>query len=110
MYLHDQIPILIFHVLEADIAEDAGIVEKHIDPTEALDGSLDDLVTITDIVIVCNGFASCLFDLFDNEVRRLYVWVSDCLGAKHVIFIYLCSCSFTFEGTAQVIDDQVGAS
>ena len=107
---HNQIPIRIFHVLEADIAENTGIIEQHVDPTEALDGSLDDLVAILDTVVVRNGFAAGVLDLFDDDVRCLWMWVSTRDRPKHVIFNYLCSCSFTFEGAAQVVDDHIGAS
>jgi hypothetical protein len=44
----DKIPIRLLHVLEADIAEDAGIVDEDIDPTEGVDGRLDDVLAILD--------------------------------------------------------------
>jgi len=48
MNIHDQIPILVLHVLEADIAEDAGIVDEDIYSAKVLDCRLDDLVSILD--------------------------------------------------------------
>lgn len=46
--LHHQIPVLILHVLEADVSENAGVVDEHIDPAERLDGGLDNPVAILD--------------------------------------------------------------
>lgn len=48
MDLHDQVPVLVLDVLEADITEDASIVDEHVDPAECLNSSVDDLVAILD--------------------------------------------------------------
>jgi hypothetical protein len=69
--LHDQVPVLIFHVLEADIPEDTGVVDEHIDAAEGVDGGLDDLVTILDGVVVGNGVSAGLFDLVDDNIGGL---------------------------------------
>ncbi len=67
----DEVPILIFHVLEADISEDTSVVEEDVDATEGIDGSLNDLVAILDAVIVGYGLAAGLFDLIDYNIRGL---------------------------------------
>src|SRR5665213_413983 len=41
MDFHNQIPVIILHVLEAYVPEDTSIVDEDIDPAEALDGSLN---------------------------------------------------------------------
>ena len=48
MNLYDEIPILILHVLEADIAENTGVVDQNVDPAEVLDGGVDDGLAILD--------------------------------------------------------------
>jgi hypothetical protein len=69
--LHHQIPVLVFHVLEADVAKDAGVVDEDINPAKGLDGSLDDPVAILDGVVVCDGFTASGCDLFDDLVGSL---------------------------------------
>jgi len=46
--LHDQVPVVVLHVLEADVPEDTGIVDQDIDSAKCLDGRVDDLVTVFD--------------------------------------------------------------
>jgi hypothetical protein len=77
--LHNQIPVLVFHVLEADVAKDAGVVDENIDPAKGLDGSLDDLVAILDRVVVCDGLAASRCDLLDNLIGSL--WKQQCQHA-----------------------------
>jgi hypothetical protein len=69
--LHDQVPIVVLHVLEADISEDSGIVDQDVDSAKGLDGSVDDLFTIFDRVVVGNGLASSCLDLVDYDVCGL---------------------------------------
>ena len=77
MDLDHQIPVLIRHILEAYIAQDAGIVQEHIYSAEVLDGSVDDTVAVLDAVIVRNSFASSSSDIVDDHVR--------CLGCMSVM-------------------------
>lgn len=67
----DQIPILILHVLEADIPQDTGIVEEHIDATEVLDGGLNDRLAVLDAVVVGDRLAAGGADLVDHDIGRL---------------------------------------
>lgn len=71
MHPVDQIPILILHVLEADVTEDASIVDEDVDAAKGLDGGLDDPVTILDTVVVGDGLSTGSLDLFDNHVCGL---------------------------------------
>lgn len=80
MHLHDQIPVIIFHVLEADIAQDAGIVDENVDPAKSLDGCLDDLLAILHRVIVGDGFAACGLDLIDDYIRSLGMRLAQARG------------------------------
>jgi hypothetical protein len=68
---HNQIPVLVGHVLERDISQDTGIVEQDINAAIVLDGGLDDLVTLLDAVVVGDGFAACGSDLVDNDICGL---------------------------------------
>ena len=68
---NDEIPILVFHILEGDVAKDTGIIEEDVDAAEVLDGGLDDLVTILDAVVVCYCLAACGFDLIDDGICGL---------------------------------------
>jgi len=72
VYLHHQVPVLIFHVLEADIAQNAGIVDEDINSAKGLDRSLDNLVAVLDRVVVRDGLAASRCDLLDNLVCGLW--------------------------------------
>jgi hypothetical protein len=69
----NQIPVRLLHVLEADIAQDAGIVDEDIDATEGVDGCLDDGFSVLDRVVVGDCFAACGADIIDDFVCRLWV-------------------------------------
>lgn len=71
MDLHDQIPVCIFHVLEADVSQNAGVVDEHVYPAKGLDSSLNDLVTILYRVVIGHGVSAGLFDLVDDYVSSL---------------------------------------
>ena len=73
MYLHDQVPIVIFHILEADIPQNASIVDQYVDSAEVVDSSLDYALTVHDIVVVGYGLAAGLSDLVDDLVGHLDV-------------------------------------
>lgn len=63
MDLHNQIPVLVGDILEADVAQDTGIVDEDVYPTELIDRCTNDLIAIFgDIVIVGYGVATVLFD------------------------------------------------
>lgn len=72
MYRHNQIPILIFHVLEADIPQNTSIVDQHIYPSKVIDSSLNNSVAILDAVVVRNGLATFRLDFFDDDIGSLY--------------------------------------
>jgi hypothetical protein len=71
MHIDDQIPILVLHVPEADIPQDAGIVDQNVNASEGLNGSLDDELAVQDVVIIRNGVASGGLDLVDNDIGSL---------------------------------------
>lgn len=71
MDLHDQVPVLIFHVLEANVPKDAGIVDQDIDPPKSLDGRLNDLFPMLDAVIIRSSLAAGSFDLVNDDIGSL---------------------------------------
>lgn len=75
--LHDEVPVLVGYIFEADIPEDTSVVEDDVNASESLDGSLDDFLAILDTVVVGRSLAARLFDFFDNYVGSLRTrWVS----------------------------------
>ncbi len=71
MNLHDQVPILIFHVFEGNVPENPGIVYKYINATKVVDGGLNDSFTILNTIIVSGSFAASSADLLNNYVGSL---------------------------------------
>ncbi len=71
VHLHNQIPVLVSHILEADISQDASIVDQHINTTKCIDGRLDDPIAILHAVIVGHGFAAGRADLLDYNICSL---------------------------------------
>jgi hypothetical protein len=69
--LHDEVPVLVGHVLEADISQDTSVVDDNVDAAKGLDSRLDDLVAILDAVVVGSGFATGFFDLINNDIGSL---------------------------------------
>ena len=67
----DQVPVLILHVLEADIAQDTGVVKENIDATEVLDGGVDDTGAVLDAVVVCDRLTTGGADLVDDDIGGL---------------------------------------
>ena len=67
----DQIPVRLFHVLEADISQDTGVVDEDINTSECVDGRLDDGLSILDRIVVGDGLAASGADLIDDLVCRL---------------------------------------
>lgn len=71
MHLHNQVPVLILHVLEANVTEDTSIVDKDVYPAKCLESGLNDGLSVLDTVVVGNGLAASLLDLLDNEIGIL---------------------------------------
>jgi hypothetical protein len=46
--LVDKLPVRLLHVLEADITQDTGVVDEHIDAPKSINRRLDDLLAILD--------------------------------------------------------------
>lgn len=69
----DQLPVLILHVLEADIAQDTSVVDKDVHTAESLDGSVNDGLTVLHAVVVGNGLAARCSNLVYNNICSLEV-------------------------------------
>ena len=71
MDLNDQIPILILHVLKADVPKNTSIIDEHVNPPKLLDSSLDDLLAILDAVVVRDRLAASGCDFVDDNIGGL---------------------------------------
>jgi len=83
MDVPDQVPILIFHILERNVSEDpwasyvtskersTSIVNEDMDSAKSLDSSLDNLVSIDYGIVVCNSGSTSFLDLYKITVRQL---------------------------------------
>ena len=66
-----QIPVLILHVLKADIPQNSRIVDEDIDAAEGFDGCVDDLVSKLNTVIVGNSLSAFGLDFVHYEIGSL---------------------------------------
>lgn len=71
MNLDDQIPIFILHILEANIPQNARIIDQDVNPSKILDGCLNDTLAIDHIVVVRNRFPARSSDLVDDHIGGL---------------------------------------
>jgi hypothetical protein len=72
---HNQIPVLISHILEGDVSQDTGIIEQDIDSAVVLDRGIDDAVAILNAVVVGYRFTACCSDFVHDDICGL--WMSD---------------------------------
>ena len=72
MDLVDQIPVLIFHVLEADIPQDASIIDEDINAAKILNSGVDNLLACFNAVVVGHRLAAGGFDFLHNQVCGLH--------------------------------------
>lgn len=71
MHRHDQIPVLVCHVLETDIPQDTGVIYENIYAAKVLDGGIDNRLAILDTVVVCDGLPPFRLDLLDDGIGSL---------------------------------------
>lgn len=71
MHVHNEVPVLILEVLEADIPKNASIVDQNVDTSEVLDSCLNDLLAIRHAVVVGYGLPTRRFDLIYNNIGSL---------------------------------------
>jgi hypothetical protein len=71
MHLDDQIPIVISHVLEADITQDAGVINKDVDPAEGPDSRIDDTIAVLYAVVVRDGPPARGANLLNHDIGSL---------------------------------------
>jgi hypothetical protein len=66
----DEVPVLLAHLLEAGVAQDAGVVDDDVDALPRVERTLDDLRPVLDRVVVGHGLAAGGLDLLDHRVGR----------------------------------------
>lgn len=92
--LHDQVPVLVGQVLEADVTEDTGVVDDNVDTAESLDGGVDDLLTELDGVVVGDGLAAGSLDFVDDDISSLRIaQVSHAFRTVQLSPFVKCVCS-----------------
>ena len=72
MHLDYEIPIIIGHVFEADISQNARVVQKYVYPAKFSDCRVDYLVPMLNAVIVGYGRAPGSTDFINNHVCCLH--------------------------------------
>lgn len=72
----NQIPVLVFHVLEGNVTQDTGVVNEDVDAAKVLDGGVDNGLAILDAVVVGDGLTAGLANLFDDLIGSLSPSVS----------------------------------
>ena len=70
--LVNKIPVLVLHVLKANIPENTSIVNEDIDPAKVLDSRVDNGFTVLDTVVVGSSLASGSFNFIDHDIGSLY--------------------------------------
>lgn len=78
----DEIPVGLLHVLEADISQNAGIVDENVDAAKVVNGRLDNGLSVLDRVVVGDCFAACLADLVDDLVGGLCSASQSCCARR----------------------------
>lgn len=109
MNLHDKVPVVILHVLEADIPKDTGIVNEDIYPAEVLDGGLNDLVAVFYRIVVGDCVTAGILDLCDDYVCSLFIWLA-LFPAFQERKKHLLRGALAFKRTAKVVDHDIGTS
>lgn len=71
MNSHDQVPVVIRHILEADIPQDPCIVDENVDAAIGMDCCFDDLLTLDNIVVVGDCLSTGRIDLGHDFVGKL---------------------------------------
>ncbi len=81
------------HLVERDVAQDAGVVDDDVDAAARVDRGLDDLVAVLDGVVVGDGLAAGGLDLLDDLVG----------GGRRALPV-------AGAAAAEVVDDDLGAA
>ena len=76
MHGDDRVPLVLFHVHEHPVAQDAGVVDEDVEPAERVDRVLDEAAgagEVGDVLAVGDGLAARGLDLGDDLLRRRQV-------------------------------------
>ena len=93
VHLDDRVPLLLGHVDEHPVAQDAGVVDEDVEVAEGLDRAVDQplrALPVGDVVAVDDCLATERLDLLDDVLRRCEI------GTRAVV------------GAAEVVDDETG--
>eukprot|EP00754_Rhynchopus_humris_P036759 Rhum_TRINITY_DN18852_c0_g1::Rhum_TRINITY_DN18852_c0_g1_i1::g.168597::m.168597 len=93
VHRHDEVPVVVGHLLEAAVAQDAGVVDHDVNAAEVLDRCRHDLLAELDAVVVGRRLAANGADLGDNLVGDAVAVAGRAL-----------------HGGTQVVDDDAGTA
>lgn len=110
----DQIPVLIFHVFEGNVTQDTGVVDEDINSAKALDGSVNNGLTILDTVVVGDGLSAGLANFLDDDIGSLSTSVSLLLVFSSSLAVsgeatHLTRLAFAGVGGTEIVNDDIGA-
>ena len=71
MDLDDQIPVLVFHVLEANIPQNASVVDQNVDSAILLYCRLHNLLTVLNTVVVGDSLSTSGADFLNDYIGSL---------------------------------------
>lgn len=71
MDFNDKVPILILHVLKANISQDPSIIDEDIYPAERLNGRLDNFLSVFDAVIIGHSLSASSSDFVNDYIGGL---------------------------------------
>jgi hypothetical protein len=69
--LDDQVPVIIFHILETDVPQNASIVDQDVNPAKRIDSSLNYVLAVLDTIVVRDCLTTRISDLVDNDIGGL---------------------------------------
>lgn len=81
----DKIPILVSHADEGLVTEDTSVVDNDINAAECLEGSLDNLLTILNRVVVGDSLTASLADFINNNVSSTLVSALASVGTTEIV-------------------------
>ncbi len=88
VHAHDAVPLVLGHVHDDAVAQDAGVVHQHVQVTERVDGLLDEAtgaVPVGDVLAVDDGLAAHGADVVDGLLGGGGVGTATLLVAAEIV-------------------------
>ena len=94
VHLDDRVPIGFFHIDQHAVAQDAGIVDEHVEPAEGGDCMLHQpprALPMADILAIGDGLATGGLDLGDDGLRRRVIGAAPVAAGADIADDDLCA-------------------